>query len=249
MIKNIKLEFFKIRHRKVYISVLSIMVVKFLWALFAQSHKPSNDFIKEWMRLIYNFSTVNYIVMPILVAIVASKIVDIEHKGNTFKLLNTFQGSRNLFNSKFICGITIILGAMFIETVSILFISLINGYGNIPFSHFIYFLFYTTLINIVLLLIQIMLSFQFANQMIAFVVAISGSFLGLFSLFFGGILSKFILWGYYGFLSPVSLEWDEVSKIATYHWNSIPILDLSVLAVLLIILYILGQRLFKLKEE
>ena len=249
MIRNIKLEFFKIRHRKVYVSVFTIMVLTFLWGLFAQSHKPSDDFIREWMKLLYNFSIVNCIIMPILVAIVASKIVDIEHKGNTFKLLNTFQGSKNLFHSKFICGIIIIFGAILIQGVSIFLISLINGYGNVPLSHFIYFLLYTTLINIVLLLIQIIFSFQFANQMIAFVVAIAGSFLGLFSLFFGGIISKFMLWGYYGFLSPVSLEWNEVSRISTYHWNPIPILDLSILAILLMILYILGQKLFKLKEE
>lgn len=249
MIKNIKLEFFKIRHRKVYTSVLGVMAVTFLWALFSQSYKSKGDSLQEWMSLFYDISTINCVIMPILTAIIASKIVDIEHKGNTFKLLKTLQGSRNLFTSKFICGIIIVLFSMFLQAVSMILISLINGYRGIPLSHFIYFLFYTTLISVILLLIQMTLSFQFVNQMVAFVVAITGSFLGLFSLFFGGIISKLILWGYYGSLSPVGMEWDNVSRLTNYYWNPIPVFDLGILIILLIALYILGKRLFILKEE
>lgn len=249
MIKNIKLEFFKIRHRKVYTSVIGIMAVTFFWALFAQSYKNTESPVQSWMSLFYNISTINCVVMPILTAIAASKLVDLEHKGNTLKLLKTLQGSSNLFNSKFICGIIIMSLAALIQSVSMILIGFLNGYTDIPLNYLLYFNLYTLFVNITLLLLQMILSFQFVNQMIAFVVAVGGSFLGLFSLFFGGIISKFIIWGYYALLSPVRMDWNENTRAVNYYWSQIPFFDLAVIAVVFIVLYICGQKLFKLKEE
>lgn len=249
MIKNIKLEFFKIRHRKVYTSVIVIMCVTFLWALWAQDNKTVSDSVQGWMALFYNFSTINCIIMPILTAIVASRLVDIEHKGNTLKLLKTLQKSSNLFNSKFICGILIMISAVLMQGASILIIGLINDYDNIPYGYFAYYIFYTLSMNIVLLLIQMILSFQFVNQIIAFVTAIAGSFLGLFSLFFGGMISKFIIWSYYGTLCPAGLNWDESTRICNYYWNSIPLPSLLIIFAVFIFIYMSGRKLFMLKEE
>lgn len=249
MIKNIKLEFFKIRHRKVYTSVIGIMFVTFLWALWAQDSKIIGDSVQGWMALFYNFSTINCIIMPILAAIVASRLIDIEHKGNTLKLLKTLQRSNNLFNSKFICGILIMISAILMQGASILIIGLINHYDNIPYGYFAYYIFSTLLMNILLLLIQMILSFQFVNQMIAFVIAIAGSFLGLFSLFFGGIISKLIIWSYYGSLCPAGLDWDKNTRICHYYWNSIPLSSLLIIFIAFIFIYVSGKKLFMLKEE
>lgn len=249
MIKNIQLEFFKIRNRKVYTSVFFIMSVTFFWALFAQGHKSTADPSQSWISLFYNISTINCIIMPILTAITASKLVDIEHKGNTLKLLKTLQGSSSLFNSKFVCGIFLMIFAAFIQTVSMLAIGFINGYTNIPLGYFLYFILYTLFVNVTMLLLQMILSFQFVNQMIAFVVAVGGSFLGLFSLFFGGSISKFILWGYYALLSPARLDWNAETRVSNYYWSSIPYSELAIMAAVFIVLYILGHKLFNLKEE
>ena len=85
--------------------------------------------------------------------------------------------------------------------------------------------------------------------MIAFFIAIAGSFLGLFSLFFGGIVSKIILWGYYGTLSPVKMNWDKCTRIVQFYWAQIPVSDLLILITTFILLYLLGLKIFKLKEE
>ena len=249
MINSIKLEFFKIRHRKVFISVICIMVFEFLWTLLAQSYKSTADSLQLWMELFYNVSSINCVIMPIFTAIIASKLVDIEHKGNTLKLLKTIQGKNNLFNSKFACGIIINCLALLIQSAFIIFIGCIYKYSNIPTGHFLYFIMYTLLINITLFLLQMILSFQFVNQMIAFFVAIAGSFLGLFSLFFGGLVSKIILWGYYGTLSPVRMNWTKSTRAVTFYWTQLPLYNLFILIIVFILLYILGVKLFKLKEE
>lgn len=249
MINDIKLEFFKIKHRKVFVTVIGIMFITFLWTLWAQTYKNTDSPMQNWMALFYNVSTINCVVMPILVAITASKLVDIEHKGNTLKMLKTLEGGCRLFNSKFISGILIMIFATLLQGVSMIILGALNGYQAIPYGYFIYFMLYTLLINVTLFLFQMILSFQFVNQMIALVVSIAGSFLGLFSLFFGGIISKLIFWGYYGLLSPVGMNWDAGSRSVTYYWHSINLSGISAVTVICIILYIAGQRSFKLREE
>ena len=248
MIKNIRLEFFKIHHRKVYISVFGIIFVTFLWALWSMNGETLNA-DQGWMALLYNFSTINCIIMPILTAIIASRLIDIEHKGCTLKLLKTLQGSSNLFNSKFICGIFIVIMAVLMQTISILIIGLLHKFNNIPYGYLAYYFLYTLTISIVLLLFQMILSFRFINQMIGFIAAITGSFLGLFSLFFNGIISKLFIWAYYGILCPAGLDWDKDTHISTYHWNSIPIFYILIIFSICIFLYIYGKKLFMLKEE
>lgn len=248
MIKNIKLEFFKIHHRKVYISVFGIIFITFLWALWSMSGENLNA-DQGWMALFYNFSTINCIIMPILTAIIASRLVDIEHKGCTLKLLKTLQGSSNLFNSKFICGILIVIMAVLMQTISIFIIGLIHKYNDIPYGYLTYYFLYTLTISIVLLLFQMILSFKFINQMIAFVAAIAGSFLGLFSLFFNGIVSKLFICAYYGSLCPVRLNWNKESHISDYCWESISLFSILIVLIIFISLYIFGKKLFMLKEE
>lgn len=249
MIKDISLEFFKIKHRKVYTTIISIMFIGFLWALWAQTYKNADEPIQNWMALFYNISTLNCVIMPILIAVTASKLVDIEHKGNTLKLLKTLEGGTRLFNAKFICGIIMMLFTIIIQGISILVLASINGYSDIPHGYLIYFLLYTLFINVTLFLLQMILSFQYVNQMISLVISIAGSFLGLFSLFFGGIISKIMFWGYYGLLSPVGMDWDANSRTVNYHWASIPLSSIIILILLFIILYIIGQKVFGLKEE
>ena len=249
MIKDISLEFFKINHRKVCLTILSIMFVTFLWALWAQTHKSLNSAEQDWMALFYNISTLNCIVMPILIAVTASKLVDIEHKGNTLKLLKTLEGGCRLFNSKFICGILLMIFTTIIQGISMIALACINGYTSVPYGYFIYFILYTLLINVTLFLLQMILSFQFVNQMIALVISIAGSFLELFSLFFGGIISKIIFWGYYALLSPVRMDWNASSRAVNYYWAPIPLSGIITIILLLTILYVTGQKLFRLKEE
>lgn len=249
MIKDIKIEFFKIKHRKVFATVIGIMFITFLWTLWAQTYKNTDSPMQNWMALFYNVSTINCVVMPILVAVTASKLVDIEHKGNTLKLLKTLEGGYRLFNSKFICGILIMIFATLLQGASMIALGALNNYPAVPYGYFIYFILYTLLINVTLFLFQMILSFQFVNQMIALVVSIAGSFLGLFSLFFGGIISKLIFWGYYGLLSPVAMDWDAASKSVNYHWDSIPLPGILAVTVICIVLYAAGQKSFKLREE
>lgn len=249
MMKALSIEFQKIRHRNLGLTVAIMSFVQFIWALWAIKDKSGHQLSQIWMYSIYSFSTFNCIMMPILVAVIASRISDIEHKGNTFKLLKTIMPSSELFNAKFLCGAFYMLIIVILQILMIVFIGNLRGTNEkVPVGYFAYYGLFTLAVSLTLLVLQLILSLQFVNQMITFIVAIVGSLLGLYSLFLGNA-AKFILWSYYAFLSPVKMNWDRAAEKVDFYWDSIPLMECLVLISIFIVLYIMGKRLFVRKEN
>jgi len=86
--RTIILEFYKLR-RKHILSMITIFIgAEILWAFMAISMSMSrNPESIKWEAIITVISSMNGLFLPIISAIVASRICDMEHKGNTWKLL------------------------------------------------------------------------------------------------------------------------------------------------------------------
>jgi hypothetical protein len=248
MIKAISMEFYKIRHRKVGLSVLAVIIVQFMYALWQMKYKNTHELSQAWMDCLYTFTTINCIIMPMLVAVIGSRLSDIEHKGNTLKLLRAIMSSKQLFIAKFICGGFYLLIAVLLQVGIMIFLGKLRGITQeFPLGYFCYYGVFTFLVSLTLLLLQLTLSLQFTNQMIGFCVAIGGSFLALYSLFFENA-AKFVLWGYYMVLSPVRMDWNKSTQIVDFYWNGIPFGEFFALLVSFVLLFIIGNRLFIRKE-
>jgi hypothetical protein len=248
MIKALSMEFYKIRHRKLGLTILAVIIVQFIYALWQMKYKNSHELSQGWMDSIYSFATINCIIMPMLVAVIGSRLSDIEHKGNTFKLLMTVMPSKQLFISKILCGGFYLLISVLLQVVMMICIGSLRGITQeFPVGYFCYYGLFTFLVNLTLLLLQLILSLQFLNQMIAFCVAIGGTFLGLYSLFFEKA-GKYVLWAYYMVLSPARVDWDKSTRIVKFYWISIPLYEFFALLISLVLLYIIGKKLFMRKE-
>lgn len=248
MIKALSMEFYKIRHRKVGLTVLAIILLQFIYGIWQMRYKNAQELSQGWRGCIYSFSSLNCIFMPIFTSVIASRLSDIEHKGNTFKLLKSIMKSKELFAAKFMCcGFYIILETLF-QTLVMVFIGKISGVTELfPWSYFVYYGLFTFVLNLTLVLLQLILSLQFKNQVIGFAVACAGSFLGLYSLFFKDA-GKYVLWSYYVILSPSKMNWDKVTKDVDFYWGKIPIAQFLILILVAVLLYIIGKKLFIRKE-
>lgn len=248
MIKSISMEFYKIRHRKIGLTVLAVIIVQLMYALWKMKYTNSHDLSQGWMDCIYSFATINCIMMPMLVTVISSRLSDIEHKGNTFKLLMAVMPRKQLFLSKFLCGGFYLLISVLLQVGIMICIGEQRGITQeFPYWYFCYYTLITFLVNLTLLLLQLILSLQFANQMITFCITIGGTFLGLYSLFFENA-AKYVLWAYYMLLSPVRMNWDESTRIVNFYWSSIPLYEFFALLISLVLLYIIGNKLFIRKE-
>ena len=248
MIKALSMEFYKIRHRKIGLTVLAILVVQFITVAYSIKRMRPYELSQGWMGSILLLTQINCFFMPIAVAVIASRLSDIEHKGNTLKLLKAIMPSSQLFAAKFLCGTVYIVITVILQIGFIIFAGYLRGFPQeFPNSYFAYYFLVTLMVNLTLLLLQLIISLIFANQMISFIVAITGTLLGIFSMYIGSI-SKFVLWGYYCELSPVRMNWDKDTRIIDLYWINIPFGELSALVVIFILIYTIGKKLFVGKE-
>ena len=120
--KYLRLELFKMKHRKVYLTFFFILGVELLF-IFSNygrnSHFQSmvpDPSAPAWENLIVGPAAMNGLFFPILSAVLASRICDIEHRGNTWKLLECNNQSRN---SIWLCKFTIVAVFMLAAIFSI----------------------------------------------------------------------------------------------------------------------------------
>lgn len=249
MIKALTTEFHKIRRRKVWLIVAAMIFVQLLWAIWAFRGMNAHELSQGWMCCLYQFPVLNSIMMPVIAAVVASRLCDIEHKGQTLKLLETVMPSGRLFSAKFICGALYMIAAVLMQLIVMVLVGYASGFeGSPPIDKLFYYFLFTTAANLTILLLQQVLSLLIINQMVPLTVGIIGSFAGLFIMFFPQSLERFILWGYYGVLMFVGMDWDRATRIVDYHYAPVDWTGFIALTVMFCSIYVIGRTLFVRKE-
>jgi hypothetical protein len=249
MIKALAVEFQKIRRRRVWAIVAALIFVQMLWSLWGIQRMDAHDLSQGWMYFLYQLPLLNSIMMPVIAAVVASRLCDIEHKGQTLKLLNTVMPAQRLFTAKFLCGALYMLATVLLQLIVIVAVGCVVGFeGNPPPDKLLYYLLFTTVVNLTIFLLQQVLSLLFKNQMIPFSVGIIGSFAGLFMLYFPQSLERFLLWGYYGVLMVVGMDWDRATRITDFYYVPVDWAGFIALIIMFCAIYIIGRALFVRKE-
>lgn len=243
------LEFEKTRRRKVWLIVAAILLVQTVWSLWSIGRMDAQKLAHGWMFFLYQFPLLNAIMMPVLAAVVASRLCDMEHKGHMLKLLHTVMPAGRLFNAKYLCGALYMLAAGVLQTAVMLAVGYLWGFaGNPPLAKLLVYLLFTTAVNLALLLLQQTLSFLFVNQMVPLTVGLMGGLVGLFMMFFPPIWERFLLWGYYGVLMLVGMNWDSSTRISSFYYTPVDWAGFGTLLLMMCIMYILGRTLFVRKE-
>lgn len=249
MIKAFMAEFRKIHRRRVWVSVGAMILVQMLWALWGTQRMDAHDLSQGWMYFLYQIPVLNSIMMPVITAVVASRLCDIEHKGQTLKLLNTLMPAKRLFHAKFLCGALYMLATVFLQLVIIVAAGKIAGFSRTPpQDKLFYYLLFTTVVNLTILSLQQILSLLFKNQMIPLTVGIIGSFAGLFIMFFPQSLGRFLLWGYYGVLILVGMDWNKATRIKDFYYLPVDWSGFITLILIFGVIYTIGCTLFVRKE-
>lgn len=245
----IGMEALKTKGRKVWLVVAVMMGVQLLWAGWAISNKDATDLIQGWQFFLYQFPMLNCIIMPVIAAVVASRLCDVEHKGQTFKLLETIVPANRIFDAKFIWGSIYMFGAALGQLIIMISMGLILHFGGpVPWGALGCYLFFTLIVSLTIYAFQQVVSMLFINQMVPMTLGLIGGFIGLFSMFFPQGLQKFILWSYYGVLMQVGMNWDETTRVADFYWTTLDWSGLVLIFVFFGLIYGIGRSLFIRKE-
>ena len=241
------MEFKKTRRRNVWVVIAAMILLQCVWILRIFN---SADRIRDgWMICLYQFPLLNSIIMPVAAAVIASRLCDVEHKGQALKLLETVMLPGKLFDAKFLCGSCFIFAATFLQFL----IFLVTGYllhftGPVPAGRLLCYLLFTATVNVTILLFQQILSLLFVNQMVSLSAGLIGALVGLFIMFFPPEFERLLLWGYYGVLMLVRMDWNSTTRVIRYYWITADWNGYLTLTAMFCVLYLIGRMLFIRKE-
>jgi len=205
--KVISLELYKLRNKRLFFMVSLFLFVEISWAFIATSMSISrNPDTAGWEALIAMLSSMNGLFLPILTAICVSRICDMEHKGNTWKLLLTLSVKRSkLYAAKYISASIIMLMACFLQVFAITVFGVINGFEQpVPLFLLFRFLLGTVITNMIVIALQQWISMAVKNQAFALCLGMIGGFIGMTADLFPSGVRRIFVWSYYTGLSPIT---------------------------------------------
>ena len=247
--KLLGLEFYKCRRRKIVLVCAAVLAVELLWMGVFFTRQDAEDLKWGWMLLLYNLSTVDAIILPLSVATLASRSCELEHKGSTWKLLETMASPGGLYAAKLGWGALMLAALLTIRSGLFLAVGIVQGFeGEIPWGRFGLFTLISWAVSMMVYALQQGLSLRFPNQAAALVCGIAGSFLGILSMLFPPALVRCVPWGYYGLMSLVFMDWNPVTRVTRFYWRWPPVTDIALLLLWAAVFLIVGRTLFVRKE-
>lgn len=247
--KLLRLEFFKCRRRKILLVCAAVLAAELLWLVTTFLRQDAEDLRQGWMLLLYNLAMVDAIIMPISVATIASRNCELEHKGTTLKLLETMAAPGRLYGAKLAWGALVLAALLIVRWALFMGVGILWQFpGEVPWGRFAIFTAISWAVSMMVYALQQGLSLRFANQAVALVCGIFGSFVGLMSMLFPVWVQRCAPWGYYGLLSLARMNWDEATRITDFYWRWPEPVDVVLLCLWAAVFLTVGRTLFVRKE-
>jgi len=242
--KAIRLEFYKLRHKHLFLMITLFLIVEIAWVFMATSmsisRSPDNA---TWELLIATLSSMNGLFLPILSAVCVSRICDMEHKGNTWKLLMTVSVKRGqLYAAKYISASIVMLWACTLQVLAIVVFGVVNGFQQpVPLFLLVRFLIGMVLTNMTIIALQQWVSMAVKNQAFALCLGMVGGFIGMAADLFPAGVRRIFVWSYYTGLSPITQSYTS-EKMQFIVRDISPLLPvMAVLIVAGIVIYLAGS--------
>ena len=212
----------KSRRRHNTLVVMSISLFVLLWA--TQTGGTGEDRLEQgYSGLFYAVPVMNTVVMPLGTAVLASRLWDLESKGNSCRMLLTLQSRGTLFLGKSVVALLQILLIVVIESVGILTLGKHFGFTEpLDWGQLLWLAVSTLTVNTMLFFLWLLLSIRFDNQVPTLAAGMVGSLSGLFAAFMPTVVSYFLPWGYYIPLSTIRMDWNRETRIVRYYSTPYP---------------------------
>lgn len=178
----------------------------------------ADELANGYSAMLYSLPVIDTILLPVMMAVLASCLWEMEVKGEMPKLLCTLQSRADLFRGKLAFGGLELALTTMLELAVLPLLGRVQGYTEaFPAEQFAYLALCKLAVEAMLFLASFWLTLQFASPMAALGSSIVGTLLGLFSAFLPPIVSYFVPWGY---LIPLGCyevaRWDQDTHFVLY---------------------------------
>ncbi len=247
--RQLSIEKLKARRRCLWLIPTVILAFLVLWTMWSYQTVTSKDQQQGYSSLLFQLPLLNTILMPLMIAVISSRICDMEIKGNTLKLLCTLQRRRIIYDCKLLYSAKYLLLFCLGEMLLILGAGqMFHFTETLPLSVLGLNFLCTLLVGMAVMILQQTLSLLSENQLVPLILGLAGSFLGLFSIYFPDRISQFVLWSYFATFTPLRMDWDRATRALTYYPIPFPTVKFILFLVFTLLLYLLGKHRFQKKE-
>lgn len=210
--KQVLLEIKKQKRRYHFLIFSGIILMEMLFVF--GNYSGEKGIPDGWMLLFYNMPIMNSLFFPVLISTFASRLMDMEHKGDMLKCLYTFTSPGSIFTTKIIYGLISLCMLVAMQCLSILFLAKILDFP-LSFSAK-YMLFYginTFMSSSMLFFLHLMLAYVFRNQAVSISIGLIGSFIGLFSAFLPTtVFQKLLPWSTFINSLFIGMDWNPETR-------------------------------------
>lgn len=170
-----------------------------------------------YFALLTNLSMMNAVAMPLTMAALASRLWDVETKGNGCRLLYTLQSRESLFAAKALLGMGQNLMLCAAECAGFVALGRLAGYTQALEPARVAWLFVSTFaVNAMLFFAALLLSVLSRTQALPLGAGLIASLTGVFTAFMPEALAGFVPWAYYLPMSALRMHYDREARIAQF---------------------------------
>ncbi|MFC0673845.1 ABC transporter permease [Brachybacterium hainanense] len=208
-------EFAKMRHLRVGLIATILVVAVLGLSLIGVVSDPTFDpaAAGAWLSMLAGLSLGIPLVAPLLLAVLASRQVDIEHQGSGWLLQTTAGLAPGIVCRAKFCalGAVVLLATLATSLVSLALGRVLAGISAPPpLGHWAGFTACILVVNLTLLAAHVLLAALVENQLIGLGLAVLGTLLGLFSKNLPEVLAHLTPWGCYALAEAASYRDGEL---------------------------------------
>ena len=239
----------KIHRRHIGMLFTATWTVILIWMLWPLNN---SDFLynQEYEYLLISLPLMNAVFLPTILAAAASRLCDIELKGNTLKMLCTMEPRQSIFHTKLLVGSIYLFLFSLAQTATIPLLGMyLSAKQEMPAARICLFGISTFGVSLVLFLMQQSVSLLSSNQLFPLFLGVGGSFVGVFTWFFPQLPLRYMLpWGYYCVVLTVNMSYDNATRDVTYYATPFPIGFFLGFVAFGVLVYMIGKWLFMNRE-
>lgn len=195
------LEFYKLKRRHAFLTALVLFLAEAAILLCSLRRFIAGHGLGPalWMDFLMQISMLNGLFCPLAIAVMASRVCDVEHKGDTWKLLFCCsERISSLYDAKFACTLLLVAAAQAVPYFAGIWFGIAENFpGPLPAGRFFASYVGTMMVNVGVLAVQEFFAMAVPNQLIGLVAGLFGSFIGLAGSLFPTAVRRLFFWGYY----------------------------------------------------
>ena len=247
-VQSCRLEFLKCRKQYTWLMFLALLGINLAYILWGMKQADAETFSFAWEQTLFSVPLVNTLFLSVVMAILSSRTMDMEHKAGTWNLLQTTQTRRSIFLGKTLYGVIWVLLFGILQGTSIIIIGKRLGFtGALPFSKVFVVVCGEIVSGMVVYQIGCLLSLLFTSQFAALSVNLGGTLAGLFLMF---ITDRPVTpWSLLVALRVVDLKDQAGDTSPIYEWITVPASSWMTAILFFAAALILGMSLYTCMEE